>query len=254
MKSYLAFTKKEFIENLRTYRLFIMLIVFLLFGFMNPVVAKLMPDILKSASPAGMKINIPTPTALDSWGQFFKNAGQLGLLVLVIVFCGIMANEFSRGTLVNILTKGLNRSTVILSKFTMAIFIWTASYLLCFAVTYYYTAYFWKMSGLHHMFLSFFSLWMFGVLLISLVILGGVMFKTIFGSLLLTGGIDVVMALINIAPKLQKYNPITLSTDNMSLLTGQKELADFTPAMLICGALIIVFIAVSVMTFNKKQV
>lgn len=254
MRAYLSFTKKEFIENLRTYRIFIMMLVFLLFGFMNPAIAKLMPDILKSAEPAGMNITIPTPTALDSWGQFFKNAGQMGLLVLVIVFCGIMANEFSRGTLINILTKGMKRSIVILSKFTMAAVIWTVSYLLCFVVTYYYTTYFWKMDGLHHMFLTFFSLWLYGMLLIAMVILGGVLFKTIYGSLLLTGGIAVAMMLINISPKMQKYNPITLSSNNMSLLTGQKEAADFMPAVLICGALILIFITVSIMAFNKKQI
>lgn len=254
MRAYLAFTKKEFFENLRTYRLFIMLIVFLLFGFMNPAIAKIMPDILKSATTKGMKITIPTPTALDSWGQFFKNAGQMGLLVLVIVFCGIMANEFSRGTLINMLTKGLKRSTVIFSKFTMAAVIWTLSYLLCFIVTYFYTAYFWKMSGMHHVFLTFFSLWLFGILLITLLIFGGALFKNIYGSLLFTGGAMVVMMLINIAPKLQKYNPIILSSDNMSLLTAQKEVADFMPAIIICATLIIALVALSVAVFNKKQV
>ncbi|MCQ6279298.1 ABC transporter permease [Bacillus sp. EB600] len=254
MRAYLAFTKKEFIENLRTYRLFIMLIVFLLFGIMNPAIAKIMPDILKSATTKGMKITLPPPTALDSWGQFFKNAGQMGLLVLVIVFCGIMANEFSRGTLINMLTKGLKRSTVIFSKFTMAAVIWTLSYLLCFIVTYFYTAYFWKMSGMHHVFLTFFSLWLFGILLITLLIFGGALFKNIYGSLLLTGGSIVVMMLINIDPKLQKYNPIILSSDNMSLLTAQKEVADFMPAIIICATLIIALVVLSVAVFNKKQV
>jgi ABC-2 type transport system permease protein len=254
MKAYLAFTKKEFMEHLRTYKLFIMLVVFLLFGFMSPALAKVMPDILKTAVPSGMTINIPTPTAFDSWGQFFKNVGQMGMLVLVIVFCGIMANEFSRGTLINMLTKGLKRSTVIMSKFTTATIIWTLSYLLCFFITYCYTAYFWKMDGMNHVFLTFFSLWLFGVLLITLVIFGGVLFKNIYGSLLLTGGAVAVLALINIAPKLQKYNPIILSSDNMALLRGQKAVSDFMPAVIICAALIIVLLAGSVLVFNKKHV
>lgn len=254
MKAYLAFTKKEFIENLRTYRLFIMGIVFLLFGIMNPAIAKITPDLLKTAMPSGIKINIPTPIALDSWAQFFKNVGQIGLLVLVIVFSGIMAHEFSRGALINMLTKGLKRSAVIFSKFTAATVIWTLSYLLCYIVTYYYTAYFWKMEGMHHVFLTFFSMWLFGVLLISLLIFGGALFKTISGSLLLTGGSVVAMILLNMDPKLQKYNPIILSSDNMLLLRAQKEAADFMPAVIICTALIIGLAALSVAVFNKKQI
>lgn len=251
MRAYLAFTKKEFTENLRTYKLLIMGAVFLLFGMMNPVLAKFTPEIINAA---GLNIDIPTPIALDSWAQFFKNAGQMGLLVLIIVFCGIMASEFSRGTLVNILTKGLKRSTVILAKFTMATVIWTLSYLLCYVVTYCYTAYFWSMDGMNHIFLSFFSLWLYGLLLIVLLILGGVLFKNIFGSLLLTGGTVIVMSLINISPKLQKYNPITLSSDNMSLLSAQKAVSDFMPALMICAALIVVLMMISITVFNKKQI
>jgi ABC-2 type transport system permease protein len=221
---------------------------------MSPALAKLMPDLIKTATPKGMTISIPSPTALDSWGQFFKNVGQMGLLVLVIVFCGIIANEFSHGTLINMLTKGLKRSTVILSKLTAATVIWTLSYLLSFILTYFYTAYFWKMDPMHHMFVTFFSLWLFGVFLISLVILGGTVFKNIYGSLLVTGGAVSVMMLLNIYPKLQKYNPIILSSDNMSLLTAQKDVSDFMPAIIICTVLIVVLVSISILAFNKKQV
>lgn len=250
MRAYIAFVKKECIENIRTYKAFIMAAVFLLFGFMSPALAKLTPEIAKMSK---IQMTIPTPTALDSWAQFFKNVGQLGLIVLVVVFCGLMAHEFSRGTLINMLTKGLNRSTVILSKFTVATVIWTLSYLICLAVCYFYTAYFWKMSGMHHVFLSFFSMWLFGVLLISLVLLGGVLLKDVLGSLLFAGGASVVMMLINIAPKLQKYNPGTLASGNMALLTAQKNISDFVPAVIICAAFIILFIAASIVAFNKKQ-
>lgn len=253
MRAYFAFIKKEFMEYTRTYKLVIMGVVFLLFGIMNPAIAKVMPDIIKSATPAGMEIKIPPPTALDAWAQFFKNVGQMGLLVLIIVFSGIMANEFSRGTLINILTKGMKRSTVILSKITVAAIIWTSSYLLSFLVSYFYTAYFWKMEGMHHVFLTFFSLWLFGLLLITLLIFGGVLFKNIFGSLFLSGGAIVVTMLLNINPKFQKYNPITLASENMLLLTSKKDLSDFIPAVTVCGVFIIVLVGGSVLLFNKKQ-
>ncbi len=254
MRVYISFIKKELTENIRTYKLFIMLVVFLLFGIMGPVVAKLMPDIIKAASPTGMTINIKSPTAIDSWTQFFKNVGQMGLLVLVIVFSGIMANELSKDTLINLLTKGLKRSTVVFSKLTVAVIIWTLSYIICLIVSYFYTAYFWKMNGMHNVFLTFFSLWLYGILLISLVILGGILFKNIYGSILLTGAAVVLMMLLDIVPKLQKFNPVTLASDNMALLTAQKSVEDFMPAIIICTALIIIFTALSVMVFNKKQV
>ncbi len=253
MKSYFAFTKKEFMENMRTYKLFVMGIVFLLFGIMNPVTAKITPDLLKSLLPEGMNINIGEPTALDSWAQFFKNVPQMGLIVLVIVFSGIMANEISRGTLINMLTKGLSRSVVIFSKFTMSAVIWTLSYALCFAVTYFYTAYFWSVDNVSNIFFAVFCLWLYGILLLAIVIFGGVLFKSNYASLLFTAGIVVVMMLINIAPVIKKYNPITLSSDNLALLTGNMVPADFTVGIIITCASIVALLVSAIFIFNKKQ-
>jgi ABC-2 type transport system permease protein len=254
MKSYIAFTKKEFCENIRTYKFFIMMAVFLLLGMMNPITAKLTPQLLKSLMPKGMNITITEPTALDSWAQFFKNVPQMGLIVLVIIFSGIMANEFSRGTLINMLTKGLSRSVVILSKFTMVSIVWTLSYVLCFAVTYAYTVYFWSSDGIHNILLSVFCLWLFGILLLAIIMLGGVLFTNNYGGLLFTGGFVVVLLLLNISPTIQQYNPITLVSSNMALLTSTMAVSDFILPIVICSIGIITFIAVAIVLFNKKQI
>ncbi|MBK5253334.1 MAG: ABC transporter permease [Peptostreptococcaceae bacterium] len=254
MKAYIAFTKKEFCENLRTYKLFIMLCVFLLLGLMNPITAKITPQLLKSLMPEGMNITIMEPTALDSWAQFFKNVPQMGLSVLVIVFSGIMANEFSRGTLINMLTKGLSRKVVILSKFTMTTIIWTLSYALCFAATYAYTIYFWSSEGVSNILLSVFSLWLFGILLLAIILLGGVLFKNNYGVLLFTGGFVVALMLLNLSSTIQKYNPITLASSNMALLTNNMFVSDFTMPIVICVITIIASIGSAIMIFNKKQI
>ncbi|HBL84239.1 MAG: hypothetical protein A2Y17_07710 [Clostridiales bacterium GWF2_38_85] len=254
MKSYIAFTTKEFTEQLRTHKALIMFTVFLLFGIMNPVTAKLTPIILEMFMPEGVEITLGDPTALDSWAQFFKNIPQMGIFVLAIVFNGLMANEFTKGTLINILTKGLSRSTVILSKFSMAILLWTASYILCFAVSYGYTIYFWSNDIVYNLLFAVFVLWLFGVLIISLLLFGGVLFKNSYGSLLLTGTTVVIMFLINIVPILQKYNPVLLSSSNMDLLTGKMQPSDFTASIIVTTALTMTFIVVAIPIFNKKRI
>jgi ABC-2 type transport system permease protein len=250
---YTAFLKKEIMESSRTHKLLILLIVFLLFGIMSPVTAKILPDIMSSVMPEGMSITLPTPSALDSWGQFFKNISQMGLIVVVLVFGGIMSGEFSKGTLVNMLTKGLSRPVVILSKFTSALLIWTASYALCFGVTYAYTTYFWSMDNVQNLFLSVIGLWVYGVMLITALILGGVLFKGNYSGLLFVFGLVAVTLLISIAPTWNKYNPISCANLNTSLLTGQVIPADFYPAMIVCGVLEVLFITLSILAFNKKQ-
>ncbi|MEA4890040.1 MAG: ABC transporter permease [Clostridiaceae bacterium] len=252
MRSYLAFTQKEFCEAARTYKLLIMAAVFALFGMMNPITAKITPQMLDALMPPEMKITLGEPTAMDSWAQFFKNVPQMGLIVLVIVFSGIMANEFSRGTLINVLTKGLARSTVILAKFTMSASLWTVSYVLCFGLTYIYTAYFWKNAAPPNLLFSVFCLWLFGVLLLASVILGGVLFKSNYACLLFTGGFVVVLFLINIIPQVQKYNPVGLAENNMPLLKNAMS-ADFAWPVALCCVMIIGFVGAAVALFNKKQ-
>lgn len=69
---------------------------------MSPLAAKLLPQILASE---GISITLPDPSAIDSWSQFFKNISQMGLIVTVILFSGVLGTELSKGTLINMLTK-----------------------------------------------------------------------------------------------------------------------------------------------------
>ena len=96
MKGYIAFLKKEWLEQLRTYRLFILIIVFFIFGMMNPLTAKLTPLLLENFAVEGMKITMPDPTAMDSYMQFFKNNTSMGLIALILVFSGILSSELSK--------------------------------------------------------------------------------------------------------------------------------------------------------------
>jgi ABC-2 type transport system permease protein len=254
VKAFFAFTGKEFTEYIRTYKLFILLIVFMIFGFLSPLTAKYLPQIFEMAGLDPESMGMADPTALDSFAQFFKNVGQMGLLVVVIIFSGIMANEFSKGTLINMLTKGLKRPTVILSKWVSSVICWTIAYLLCLGITYGYTTHYFEVVGYHHMFAAFFALWLYGVFLLVLVILGGTLFKNVYGSLLLTGGVAVVLTLLNLVPSFQKFNPASLASDSLSLMTAQKGLDDLLPAFLLCAAAILVLSVASVLIFNKKQI
>ena len=254
MRAYFAFTKKEFLEAFRTYKLPILAAVFILLGIMNPLTAKLTPQLLKSFMPEGMLITIPEPTAIDSWAQFFKNVNQMGLIVTVIMFSGIMATEFSKGTLIIVFTKGLKRSSVILSKFTVAAVLWTLSLSICFAVSYGYTVYFWNGDGLLKILFAVLCLWLFGIMLMSVLLLGGVILKNSYGSLLFVVGTTVVMFLLNIIPDVKKHNPLLLITGNMDLITGKLTVSDFTSPILIGIVLLLTMLITTVQLFNKKHI
>lgn len=117
MKQLGNFIKKEITENIRQYRIFILLVVFLAFGILSPATAKFMPEIFKNLVMDGISINLPSPTYLDSWIQFFKNMSQIVLIVIIVLYAGILVEEYSKNTIQILRTKGLKSYSVILGKF-----------------------------------------------------------------------------------------------------------------------------------------
>lgn len=254
MNSFTAFVKKEILESMRSYKLFIILVVFLLIGIMGPLTAKMMPDIMASFMPKGMKIVIPTPTVIDSWTQFFKNVSQMGIVILIIIFSGLVSNEFSKGTLINILTKGLKRHTVLIAKYVVASIIWTCAYLVCFGISYYYTNTLFVNEGIKNLLLASTGLWIFGEFLIAALILGGVLIKSNFGGMLFTFGLVAIMMILGIIPDIQKFNPLSLASSNMSLILGQLEVSSFITTIVTSVVIIILFLVSSIVVFNKKSI
>ena len=252
MRAFAVFIKKELLESVRTYRFVITVAVFVLMGILSPLTALMLPRLLETMDLGEFAIILPEPTAMDAWAQFFSNVGTMGMLVVIILFSGIMANEFSRGTLVNLLTKGLNRTTVIAAKFVAASLVWTLAYLVCLGVTMGYVVFYWEVN-LQNPVLAFMSLWLFGELLIAILILGGTLFGSFGGGLALAGGMIVILMLLNIIPNMASYNPISLAGSTLTLLDGGQVAGDFVPAMIICGGMIIMFIVLSIVVFRKKK-
>ncbi|MEG0277515.1 MAG: ABC transporter permease subunit [Coprobacillus sp.] len=254
MKSYLAFTSKEILESIRSYKAFILIIVFLILGFMSPITAKLTPEIMKNFMPAGMSIEVATPTVIDSWMQFFKNVPQIGMIVIVIVLSSMISGEINKGTLINVLTKGLSRKNVILAKFTCATLTWTICYYVAFLVVYLYNFLFWTDTSVSHFFFSVSCVWVFGIFLISTLMLGGVLFKSSYGSLLLTVGFMIIMMFINMLQTIAQYNPLQLMSVNMALLTNTMVPSDLYISLSITAILSVITLISSILIFNKKQI
>ncbi len=253
MKGYIAFIKKEFMEQIRTFRMLILFAVFFLFGLMSPLTAKMLPDIMSGMKIQGIVITIPEATAMDAYGQFFKNTTQMGVIVILLVFGGMISNELTRGTLINILAKGLGRHTVILSKFTAALAVWTAVLAFAGSVNQGYTMYLFDTSGVKNILFSLFCLWLFGVFLLALIILSSILTGGSFGGLILTATALAVFLLLNIFPGLEKFNPTYLASHNTEFLSGDLQPSDALWSILVTVGLMIGAILTSISVFRKKK-
>lgn len=256
MRNYFVFTKKEIIESIRTRKLYIMLAVFVFQGILAPFMAKLTPVIFKMISSdlekQGIVIKDISVTALDSWTQFYKNVPLMATVIIIIMFSGILTNELNTGTLVNILTKGLKRSTVILSKFTVASLILTVSYWCAAIITYGYTLYFWGSDGTYHIFFSLLCVWIFELMIISLLMLGNSIMNNGYGVMLFNLIVIGVFYMISIIPKLNKFGPISLVTGNMSLVENISKVSDYSIAIIVSIIIAVLSLITSIAIFNRK--
>ena len=253
MKHYLVFFKKELLEYNRTYKLLILLLVFLILGIMNPLTAKLTPDLLAKFMPEGVSITLPEPSSLDSWAQFYKNVTQMGLIVTILVFSGVLSSELSKGTLIILLTKGLPRRVVILAKYMSMLVLWSASILTSFLVTWAYTVYIFPDGKSANLLFSMFCLWLYGALLLAVLLLAATLVKSSYGSLLITGVVVVLLTILNIAPAIQQYNPLSLAAKNMDLVMQTIEPSSLFPAIGVTVLATVVLLFAAVVIFRKKQ-
>lgn len=253
MRNWYVFTKKELLESWRTSRFWLLLVIYLIFGVMNPLFAKFMPEILKLAGGESFILNLPPPTSLDSWTQFYKNVSQLGLFVVVLVYSGCVSNEVSKGTLVNLVTKGLERNIIILAKATSLFLQWTLYLSICFLVTWGYTAYYFPDTKSPHLFVAVLPLWLFGLFLLCLTLLFSAVARNNYEGLLMTGGVIGLLLALALFPQAENYNPLSLATENLAFLQGTSPLSDFMPAILLTLFAGIVCLLLALLVMNRKK-
>ena len=79
MTEMIEMIRKEMKEQIRTQKLLLLSLVFVLFGVLSPILAKNLQEIVRSA----VGIEVPPAQPVDSYLQFFKSINQLGILVFI---------------------------------------------------------------------------------------------------------------------------------------------------------------------------
>jgi len=249
---FLAMLRKELVEQWRSRRLAAVAAVFLFFGFLSPLGAKLLPDLMKSLGDTGeIVIEFPTPTAQDGLLQHVKNTSQLGVFLAVLVTMGALAREKERGTAAMILSKPASRAHFLLSKFVALTLVFGLCLALAGLACYYYTvvlfkgigdARFVEMNLLLALFIEFY---------LAVTLLG----STIARSQVLAGGLGLgavfVVAILGALPRIGAYMPTALLEWARVLMVGSGEPAWGAVAVSLGG--IIVCLGAALVVFERQE-
>lgn len=250
-----AFMKKEWMEWNRTGRALILLLVFALFGIMNPAFAKLTPWMMEmmseSLADAGLVTSSVQVDALTSWAQFYKNL-PVQLIIFVLIISGNFTTEYEKETLILVFTKGLPRKSVLTAKAAFLFGSWTVFYAVCFGITYGYNAYFWNNGIAENLFFAAVCSWLYGIWVIALLIFFSGVSKSSPQVLLGTGGAAMGVYLLGMFPKLDALLPSRLM-NGMALLQNTYSPKDYYTGMAAAGLMAFACMALAVFCFDRKQ-
>ena len=255
MKGFGVFCKKEITELFRTYRVFLLGAVALIFGILSPLIAKLTPWLMEQYADSfreqGIIVGQVTVTAKDSWTQFDKNF-FIVLIVGVAIFSGSYVNEYTKGTLIPLVTKGLTRTSVVLSKILIQLLTWTVYFMVCFGITWGYTAYFWDNSAVKNYLWMAAFFWLIGVFLLAVLAFFSSFMNSSIQVLLGVGGVYVLLTMLGMIKAVETLLP-TYLLGSASLLTGEKVPGDFAAAAGMAGGLSVVLVVLAVLITRHRK-
>lgn len=254
MKKLLILLEKDLFDMISSKKLFIILIVYLGLGFMNPMFAKLTPELLKTYASESMHIVVQEPTSLDAWYQYFKDGPILNVALMLIIFANEIPKETSSGSIINVLTKGVSRSGFLLSKYLLMVLVWALSNAVCIFACSSYTSILFEDSISINYIVVLLAPMCFGIFMLSVLVFGQTLFLNYVGGIGFAVGVWALLMIANIFRPLQKFNPQGLVSNNLAYITETNLPASFGWQILISIILTIIFILGAIGVFRKSKI
>jgi ABC-2 type transport system permease protein len=253
LRGFGAFTRKEFLETRKTWRLWVVPGVLVFLGLTTPILAAVTPTILKMTAQRqpGVVIHFPAPTSIDAYTQFMSNLIQLAILVVIITGAAAVAGERRGGTAVLVLTKPLSRTSFVWAKAVANLVIvlaaTAAGAALCILVTI-------ALFDTTHIvaFVESVGVWLaLAAMFVCLMIwLSAAMDKQAAAA---GAGIGVYAALFALTgfPALRDWTPAGVFTANVALLKGKD--ATLAQPIAVTLVLAVVFLLLAAWSFRRKE-
>ena len=259
MNGFILFFKKEIAELIKTIKGIVLAVIFLIVAIMSPVIAKLTPELLRLLGAEELEelemimAIIPPPSSMESYVQFFSNFNMMGLLAVIIVFAGIVANEKSRSTAAYILTKNISRTQFILSKITAAVAFVFVSFVIMMLTQMLYTNILFDDGMIETKAVLIFSafLFLYLIFILSFTLLSSVLSKSVTPAVFIAFLFFIGFNILGSIPRIGKYMPPAVN--NFGFITQSVTVSDIIPSIIITVLCSVVFIVLSVKLFNKQE-
>jgi len=252
MRGFAAFARKEVLEIVRTWRLWVLPGIVLFFALTGPVMARFTPEILRAvASDQLGQFTLPDPTYTDAYTGWIKNLSQIVLFALIIVYGGIVSSERRSGTAVLVLTKPVSRGAFILAKATVHSAFLAVLVVAGTLVTWGLTAVVFGEAPGAALWSASLAWLVFGILFVALMTFLSVLISPTAGAAGAGLGAYALVSIAALWTPLGTYSPAALTGIPTSLALG-KPVDAFWP---VCTALLLAaaLVALAVAAFRRQE-
>lgn len=253
MHSFLVALRKELLEQRRTYRLLVVVLVLGLFGFLSPLTARLMPELF-TLIPGGEEIAplIPEPTWIEAVVQYNQNHAQFGLILALLLTMGVVVLEKEKKTAALVLAKPMSRGSFLTAKFVALFLTFLLGTVVAGTAAYYYTMLLFQAPP--------FSGWLLanGLLVVYLLVYIAItlFFSTIARSVVAAGGFAFMamigLGLLGALPRIGSYMPGKLVEWSLLASIGSEGTA--WPALFVSLGIILVCLVGSWFIFERQEI
>lgn len=245
---------KEWMEIVRTYRLLLVPLLFVLISLVGVIMIKMLPELIASSTdlPAGMVIEIPEPKVMDAVAAIMSQFDELGVIALILLFMGTIAGERASGVITTILIKPVSKWNYVGSKLLMAFFLVTVSYLLSIMVSWYYLNQLFTEGIAWQPFLTGSLVYLPKLLVFAAIIL---FCSSLTKSMLAAGGISlavtIALSAVSSVPWVQDHLPFGLGKPALAYM--QEQSPEIGQPLLWAGIMILVLYLASCAIISRRE-
>jgi len=243
----------ELLRLRRTRRWIPLLAIFLLAGFAGPLLARYLPDLVKSQTSENLTIIVGPARPVDGISMFASNADQLGLLVAVIVAAGVLAFDAKPGLAAFYRTRVRPVDRVVLPRFTMTSTAVSVAYVLGALAAWYETTLLIGDLSAGAVIEGLLCGSAYLVFAVAVVCAAASMARNTLGTVGIALAFLLLLPLAGPSPVARKWLPSTLVGAPIDLL-GTAQLSDYAPALVAAATASAALVTLAVERLKRREV
>ncbi len=255
MDNFMILLKKNLLEMVRNKRIIIFSLVFIFISIISAFTAKFLPELISfllQGIETGNLISVEKGTVADSYVQYIANVGEVGLLLVAIMFVGTIVKEKKSGTYETLKMNGVKDNEIVLSHFVAQIILVSISYILSIAVFVLLNILLFNQIMGVRGFVVLLYIYLILLVIISFSLFVSCLFKKSFRAYLFVILGYFVVGFLEVIPRINKINPFHLLSISNQLMY-YKEYSLKENLITSISSLIIVILLVIISLFVVKN-